>query len=72
MVESNLKIIQKTIKITMLNKLKNIKHTFITVFLTQLFVLMINLTKKLFLLKENMRSMNLLKQHLKNIIIERK
>ena len=56
----------------MLNKLKNIKHTFITVFLTQLFVLMINLTKKLFLLKENMRPMNLLKQHLKNIIIERK
>ena len=56
----------------MLNTLTNIKHTLITGFLTQLFVLMINLTKKLFLLKENMQSMNLLKQHLKNMIIDRK
>ena len=46
----------------MLHILKNIKITFLAVFLTKLYVLMINLASQLFLTEEKMQSINLLKQ----------
>ena len=55
-----------------LHILKNIKHIFIAVLLTKLYVLMINLAFQLFFANEKMQLINLLKQFLKYMIIVRK
>ena len=49
--------------------IKNIKITFLIVWLTKLFVLMIDLLSQLFLIEVKMQLMNLLKQFLKSINI---
>ena len=51
---------------------KNIKITFLAVFLTKLFVLIIDLTKKLFFTEEKLLLRDLLKQFLKSMIIVKK
>ena len=49
--------------------LKNIRHMFLAVLLTKLFVVMINLVNRLFFTREKMQSMDLLTQFLKSMII---
>ena len=51
---------------------KNIKITFLAVFLIELFVLIIALLSKLFFIEVKMQLMNLLKQLLRSINIARK
>ena len=51
---------------------KNIKTIFVAVLLTKLFVLIINLARKLFLTEEKMLFTDLLKQFLKSMIIVKK
>ena len=48
------------------------QYILLVALLTKLLVLMINLAKKLFLLEEKIQSINLLKQFLKNMIIDNK
>ena len=50
----------------------NIKHIFLAVLLTNLFVLIINLEKELFFTEEKMLFTDLLKQFLKSMIIVKK
>ena len=52
--------------------MKNIKIKFFVVFLTKLFVLIINLAKKLFFTEKKMQFIDSLKQFLKSIIIVKK
>ena len=49
--------------------LKNIKIIFLSVLLTNLYVLMIDLANQLFFTEEKMQSINVLKKFLKNMII---
>ena len=51
---------------------KSIKITFLAVFLTKLFVLIIDLAKKLFFTEEKMLLRDLLKQFLKSMVIIKK
>ena len=51
---------------------KNIKITFLAVFLIKLFVLIIDLLSELFFIEVKMQLMNLLKQLLRSINIARK
>ena len=51
---------------------KSIKITFLAVFLTKLFVVIIDLAKKLFFTEEKMLLRDLLKQFLKSMIIVKK
>ena len=56
---------------TMAHTLKNTMHIFFAALLTNLFMLIINLVKKLFFTEKKMLLTNLLKQFLKNMIIVR-
>ena len=55
-----------------LHILKNINHIFLSALLTKLYVLMIDLASQLFFTEEKMQSINLLKQFLNSVIIEKK
>ena len=54
------------------NNDKNVKIIFLGVLLMKLYTFMINLANQLFLTKEKMQSINLLKQFLKSMIISKK
>ena len=66
------KELEVVIKITILHTLKNIKHVFLAVLLTKLFVLMIDSASQLFFTKEKMRFIESLKQFLKSMITAKK
>ena len=59
-------------EIKTLHILKNIKIIFFAVLLTKLFLLMIDLASQLFFTEGKIQSINLLKQFLKSMIIEKK
>ena len=52
--------------------LKNIKHIFLAVLPTKLFVMMINLAIQLFFIEEKVQLTDLLKQFLESMIIAKK
>ena len=60
------------IEIIMFHIKNNISHISLARLLTKLYVLMINLAKKLFSKEEKMQSVNLLKQYFKNMIVAQK